>query len=68
MDRQCNEAEGARLLETMRKICDTTGCQEVEHATLAYEETLQEKKKKGEASLTKFCSADGCCIFEERKS
>ena len=42
MDRQCNEAEGARLLETMRKICDTTGCQEVEHATLAYEKTLQE--------------------------
>ena len=43
MDRQCNEAEGARLLETMRKICDTTGCQEVEYATLAYEEALQEK-------------------------
>lgn len=41
MERQCNEAEGARLLETMRKICHATGCEEVEHATLAYEETLQ---------------------------
>ena len=43
MDGNCNEAEGARLLETMRKICDATGCVEVEHATLAYEEALQEK-------------------------
>lgn len=42
MDRQCNEAEGARLLETMRKICNATGCKEVEQATLAYEEGLQE--------------------------
>lgn len=42
MDRQCNEAEGARLLETMRKICDATGCKEVEQATLAYEEGLRE--------------------------
>lgn len=41
MDNNCNEAEGARLLETMRKICDATGCMEVEHATLAYEEALQ---------------------------
>ena len=41
MERQCNEAEGARLLETMRKICHATGCEEVEHATLAYEEALQ---------------------------
>lgn len=41
MDRQCNEAEGARLLETMRRICDATGCVEVEQATLAYEEALQ---------------------------
>lgn len=44
MDRQCNEAEGARLLETMRRICDATGCVEVEQATLAYEEALQEAK------------------------
>ncbi len=42
VDKQCNEAEGARLLATMRKICDATGCKEVEHATLAYEEGLQE--------------------------
>lgn len=42
MERQCNEAEGARLLETMRKICHATGCEEVEHATLAYEESLQD--------------------------
>ena len=41
VDNNCNEAEGARLLETMRKICDATGCMEVEHATLAYEEALQ---------------------------
>lgn len=44
MDRQCNEAEGARLLETMRKICNATGCVEVEHATLAYEKALHEEK------------------------
>ena len=44
MERQCNEAEGARLLETMRKICHATGCEEVEHATLAYEVALQEEK------------------------
>lgn len=43
MDGNCNEAEGARLLETMRKICNATGCVEVEHATLAYEVSLQEK-------------------------
>ncbi len=43
MDKQCGEAEGAQLLETMRKICDATGCEEVEHATLAYEEALQSK-------------------------
>ncbi|MBQ8697736.1 MAG: hypothetical protein IJ521_01880 [Schwartzia sp.] len=43
MDGNCNEAEGARLLETMRTICNATGCVEVEHATLAYEEALQEK-------------------------
>lgn len=42
MERQCNEAEGARLLETMRRICDKTGCKDVEHAILAYEESLQE--------------------------
>lgn len=42
MDKNCNEAEGARLLEAMRKICNATGCEEVEHATLAYEESLQE--------------------------
>lgn len=42
MDEQCNEAEGARLLENMRRICAATGCEEVEHATLAYEEVLQE--------------------------
>lgn len=41
MDKQCNEAEGAHLLETMRQICTATGCEEVEHATLAYEEALQ---------------------------
>ena len=44
MDKPCNKAEGAQLLETMRKICDATGCKEVEHATLAYEETLREKE------------------------
>lgn len=44
MDKNCNEVEGARLLETMRRICDATGCEEVEHATLAYEEKLQEMK------------------------
>ena len=44
MDKQCGEAEGAQLLETMRKICDATGCEEVEHATLAYEKSLQEMK------------------------
>lgn len=44
VDGNCNKAEGARLLETMRKICNATGCKEVEHATLAYEETLQEVK------------------------
>lgn len=42
MDKQCNEAEGAQLLETMRRICVATGCEEVEHATLAYEAVLQE--------------------------
>ncbi len=42
MNKQCNKAEGARLIEAMRKICDATGCEEVEHATLAYEEALQE--------------------------
>lgn len=44
MDSQCKKAEGARLLETMRKICNATGCEEVEHATLAYEVALQEEK------------------------
>ncbi len=43
MDKNCNESEGARLLETMRRICAATGCEEIEHATLAYEETLQEE-------------------------
>ena len=43
MYKPCNKAEGAQLLETMRRICDATGCKEVEHATLAYEEALQEK-------------------------
>jgi len=42
VDGNCNEAEAARLLETMRRICDKTGCKDVEHATLSYEETLQE--------------------------
>ena len=42
MDKSCNKAEGARLLETMRRICDATGCKDIEHATLSYEETLQE--------------------------
>ena len=42
MDKSCNKAEGERLLETMRRICDATGCKEVEHATLAYEEALQD--------------------------
>ena len=42
MDKACNKAEGARLLETMRRICDATGCKDIEHATLSYEETLQE--------------------------
>ncbi len=41
VDGNCNEAEGARLLETMRKICDATGCEDVEYATLAYEEALR---------------------------
>lgn len=42
MEKQCNETEGVRLLETMRRICAATGCEEVEHATLAYETELQE--------------------------
>ena len=41
MDKLCDKAEGARLLETMRKICDATGCEEVEFATLEYEQALQ---------------------------
>ncbi len=41
MDKSCNEAEGVRLLETMRRICSETGCEDIEHATLAYEEALQ---------------------------
>ena len=43
MDKLCDKAEGARLLETMRRICNETGCIEVERATLAYEEALQEE-------------------------
>ena len=42
MDINCNKAEGARLLEAMRRICSETGCKEIEYATLAYEEALQE--------------------------
>lgn len=42
VDGNCDKTEGARLLETMRRICAATGCEEVEHATLAYEEVLQE--------------------------
>lgn len=42
MDKKCNAAEGARLLETMRRICNETGCKEIEYATLTYEEALQE--------------------------
>lgn len=38
---QCEKTEGARLLETMRQICTMTGCEDVEHATLAYEMSLQ---------------------------
>ena len=45
MNMSFNEAEGACLLETMRKICDATGCKDVEHATLAYEESLQDVQK-----------------------
>ena len=52
MKMNCNEAEGARLLETMRKICDATGCKEVEHATLAYEEALQEETMQAESRDT----------------
>lgn len=43
---KCNEAEGARLLETMQKICNATGCKEVEYATLAYKEDLRETENK----------------------
>ncbi len=39
---QCEKTEGARLLETMRQICTMTGCEDVEHATLDYEMSLQE--------------------------
>ena len=49
MDGNCNKAEGARLLETMRRICDVTGCEAVEHATLAYEEALQEETLRTES-------------------
>lgn len=45
MNKNCNEAEGVRLLETMRRICAATGCEEVEHATLAYEEALHRTRK-----------------------
>ncbi len=43
MEKNCNEEEGVRLLETMRKICNTKGCEEVENATLAYEKALQKE-------------------------
>ena len=52
MDGNCNEVEGARLLEAMRRICDATGCEEVEHATLAYEEMLQERAVLGQNEQT----------------
>lgn len=54
MDKQCSEAEGARLLKTMRRICDATGCVEVEHATLAYEEALQDVAVKEKACCTTY--------------
>lgn len=53
MDGKCNEAEGARLLEAMRRICDKTGCKDVEHATLAYEETLQDVAIEAKKDLNK---------------
>lgn len=54
MKKDCDKAEGARLLENMRKICDVTGCKEVEHATLAYEEVLQETEvRKEQENLVK---------------
>lgn len=51
MDKSCNKAEGERLLETMRKICKATGCEEVEHATLAYEKALQEASVRTTSNL-----------------
>ena len=67
MEKNCNKAEGARLLENMRRICGATGCDEVERATLAYEEALQEATIKEEASLTRLCNVGDSCIFGERK-
>ena len=52
VDGNCNKAEGARLLETMRKICNATGGEEVEYATLAYEEALQKMKIREDAMQT----------------
>lgn len=52
LDKSCDKAEGARLLETMRKICNATGGEEVEYATLAYEEALQEMKIREDSMQT----------------
>lgn len=58
MDKSCDKAEGARLLETMRKICNATGCEEVEYATLAYEAVLQEKQFNGRRESLNLLSSE----------
>ncbi len=67
MDKLCDKAEGARLLETMRRICDKTGCEEVEYATLAYEEALQKVMIEEGSSLPRLSNAGDGYIVEERK-
>lgn len=37
-----NEVEAARLLEAIRRVCDVTGNNAIEIATLAYERGLQD--------------------------
>ncbi len=63
MNGQCNKEEGARLLETMRRICNVTDSEEVEYATLAYEEVLQEKQFNGRRDSLNLLSSE----YSDRK-